>query len=69
MDNEQMSLFGDEDEVKPEDNAGNLNVVKLDFVEGLSMKWQELFSGFDILKAITFSSGINFMAKLLDLFE
>ncbi|MCM1507491.1 MAG: phospholipase D family protein [Ruminococcus flavefaciens] len=69
MDNEQISFFGNEDETKAEDDTGNLNVVRLDFIEGLSMKWQELFSGFDTIKAITFSSGINFMAKLLDLFE
>lgn len=69
MNNEQISFFGNEDEIESEDNTTNLNIVKLDFVEGLSMNWQELFSGFHTLKAITFSSGINFISKLLEFFE
>ena len=31
--------------------------------------WRELFSGFDTLHAITYSSGLDFAAKLLSLFE
>lgn len=71
MNNEQMSFFGSEDETESEseDNIANLDVVKLDFVKGFSMKWQELFSGFNTIKVITFSSGINFVGKLLELFE
>lgn len=36
MDNEQMPILGDEDEIKSEGNTGNLNVVKLNFVEGIN---------------------------------
>lgn len=34
-----------------------------------SCTWQELFSGFDTLHAITYSSGIDFVYQLIDLFE
>ena len=60
-----LDLFsGSEDAVAP-----RLDVVKLDYVESGSMTWQELFSGFDRMKAITFSSGIGFVYQLLDLFK
>ena len=59
------------------DNNGNngaqsgnkLDVVKMDFVEAEMMTWQELFEGFDDIKAITFSSGVNFIYKLLKMFD
>ena len=46
-----------------------LDIVKMDFVNVESMTWKELFSGFDNLYAITYSSGIGFIYQLLDLFE
>ena len=58
------------------DNEGNvatgrtkLDVVQMDYRQAHSMTWQELFSGFDSIRAITFSSGINFVYQLLDMFE
>ena len=50
-------------------SASNLDVVKMEFGDVESVSWQELFSGFDILYAITYSSGLNFVYQLLDLFE
>lgn len=60
----QKSLL-EEDE---EENK-KLQIVRFEFSEGLEMDWRELFSGFDTLHAITYSSGLDFTAKLLSLFE
>ena len=65
---EQLSLF-DENEDNNTAHLGNLNVVHLEFLEGHSTSWQELFTGYDELHAITYSSGIGFIAKLVNLFE
>ena len=46
-----------------------LEVVKLDYLGSDSMTWKDLFSGFNRIKAITFSSGIGFVYQLLELFE
>ncbi len=46
-----------------------LDVVKAEYAGVEHLTWEELFSGFDELKAITFSSGVSFVCKLLDKFE
>jgi GTPase SAR1 family protein len=46
-----------------------LDVVRLEFLEAETMSWQELFSGFDTLHAITYSSGIGFICSLLKQFS
>ncbi len=69
MENEQHSLFEDDEMQLDGSSSGKLSVVKLDFAEGVSLTWKELFSGFDKLFAITFSSGIGFISELIDLFE
>ena len=68
MDNEQLGFFDDEKEGKSSIATG-LNVAKLSFVEGISTTWKELFSGFDTLNAITYSSGVGFVSNLVDMFE
>jgi len=67
MDNtaDMFDLFGE----RKSPAAPRLDVVKLDYVESGALSWRELFSGFDRLKAITFSSGIGFVYQLLDLFK
>lgn len=50
-------------------HSNKLDVVKMEFAGAETMTWQELFSGFDALHAITYSSGISFIYHLLDLFE
>ena len=66
---DNISIF-DMDTGSIDNISGNsLDVVMLDFVGAESLSWQDLFSGFDNLKAITFSSGINFIYKLVDMFE
>lgn len=49
--------------------SSKLDVVKMDFIEAETMSWKELFGGFDELHAITYSSGINFVYQLLDMFQ
>ena len=65
---DNISLF--EEIESPKSNIGSkLEVVKLQYDHVESMTWQELFSGYDQLLAITYSSGINFIYKVLELFE
>lgn len=70
---ENLSLFNPNDELEIAGEvvaaSGSLDVVKMNFLEAETMSWQELFSDFDELHAITYSSGINFIYQLLDLFE
>ena len=50
------------------DKGSRIEVVKLDFVNSELLKWKELFTGFNKIYAITFSSGLGFVYELLDLF-
>lgn len=67
-DNNNMSLF-DTNEVQEQYDSNKIDVVKMDYIGAESVDWKELFDGFDRLYAITFSSGINFVYKLLNMFE
>ena len=61
LDDDQESLF--------KNGSAKIDVVKLHFDGAESYEWKELFSGFDEIRAITFSSGLNFIDQLLQLFE
>ena len=60
--------FMDETDKKPL-SSKKLDIVQMEFVKALPMTWVELFSGYSKIKAITFSSGITFAYKLLDMFD
>jgi len=49
--------------------ATQIDVVKMIFAGAEAKTWQELFAGFDTLHAITFSSGVQFVFKLLEMFQ
>lgn len=69
---ENLSFFDTEEAVQQEldfSSQAKLDVVKMQFSQVQSLTWQELFSGFDTLHAITYSSGLGFVYDLLDLFE
>ena len=70
---ENLSLFGEVELGKMLDKdlrAGELlDVVRMEFVEADTLRWQDLFSGFDTLRAITYSSAIGFVYQLADMFE
>lgn len=64
-----MSLF----DLAPDKNefmsSENLKIVKAEFIEKKNVGWEDLFSGYDEMYGITFSSGIQFMEKVFDSFE
>lgn len=70
---ENMSLFDLQDTPQEKELSKavghKLDIVKMSFEEAKTMTWQELFSGFDVLHAITYSSGIGFVCKLLKKFS
>lgn len=69
---ENLSLFDMTESGQQQINiqpSSSLDVVKMIFDGAESCTWQELFSGFDTLHAITYSSGIDFVYQLIDLFE
>jgi hypothetical protein len=51
------------------DSASRIEVVKLNYVGSELLGWKELFAGFNKIYAITFSSGLNFVSELLELFS
>jgi len=57
---DKFSLFEQEEQASPK-----IDVVKAEFVTAERLSWEELFDGFDRLYAITYSSGIDFICKLL----
>ena len=66
---EELSLFDLAEQSQPfPHHSSALDVVKMEFVGAESLSWQELFSGFDTLHAITYSSGTGFICQLLSLF-
>ena len=64
--NNTFSIFDSVLEEVTADASPKIDVVNLTFESAVSMNWTELFSGFDSICAITFSSGVGFMYKLLD---
>ena len=71
MEEKQITMFGDEPDA-PEaimEEDKKLDVVKVSFIEGKKMHWRELFKGYDSIYAITYSSGLEFMGKVVDMFE
>lgn len=46
-----------------------LDVAKLDYLASEALTWQELFGGFDRMRAITYSSGIGFVYQLIEHFK
>lgn len=69
---ESLSLFDmteDAQEKMDVQPTGSLDVVRMEFAGAETRSWKELFSGFDTLHAITYSSGIDFIYQLIDLFD
>lgn len=69
---ENLSLFDPREESgksTPYIQGKKLDVVKMEFLEAETLHWQELFSGFDTIHAITYSSGIGFICSLLKQFS
>ena len=70
MDNRaEIDLFGGTDAAGGLRADVRLDVAKLDYLASESMTWQELFGGFDRMRAITYSSGIGFVYRLIEMFK
>ena len=65
----EMDLFGGIDVDGSLRTDVRLDVAKLDYLASESMTWQELFGGFDRMRAITYSSGIGFVYQLIEMFK
>ena len=68
-DNDNFSLFEIDNVQKQNENSNKIDVVKMEYIGAETTNWKALFCGFDKLYAITFSSGVNFVYRLLDMFE
>lgn len=66
MDNLNLDLFS---EVEEEKQRNSISVVQLKFIESYSSNWIDLFAGFKELYAITFSSQLSFIEKVIKEFE
>ena len=66
MNHEYLHLF-DEEALDEENNP--LTVVHLDFISYTKTNWIKLFEGYDTLHAITFSSQLTFVDKVLQKFN
>ncbi len=62
---ESASLFRD----KPPSEQRNLTVFRAEMIAREEASWRELFAGFDQLKAITYSSGLDLILELTGMFR
>lgn len=69
MNNGQISLFETNPEQIEEIRSGQLHVVHSNFIEAKNENWKDLFDGYNELYGITFSTGLSFMEKVLDMFD
>ncbi|MBR4769426.1 MAG: phospholipase D family protein [Clostridia bacterium] len=67
VDENSFSFFENDSEESKTDSK--VFVVEAEYKGAQSVTWQELFSGYDHLLAITYSSGLSFVCDLLSLFE
>ncbi len=49
--------------------TGKIDVVEMSFVGADTTDWQNLFSGYNRLYVVTYSSGISFICQLLNMFD
>ena len=63
---QELSFFDIIEESEP---TKKLRVVEAEFKNIYTMNWEDLFQGFDELYAITYSSGIDFISRVLPNFR
>lgn len=67
---QELSLFDLSEEKSADKSTGNkLEAVEADFKCVHKVVWEDLFSGFDEMYAITYSSGIDFISRVLPNFK
>ena len=69
MENDQLGIASLFENEEVDTGRGKLSVVQMQYVSAEQLTWKELFSGFDTIHAITYSSGLPFIYQLLDMFE
>jgi len=62
---ESASLFRD----KPASEQRNLTVFRATMIGREEVSWRELFAGFETLKAITYSSGLDLILELTGMLQ
>lgn len=65
---QELSLFDMDDNLSTE-SGKKLNIVEAEFKESKNVNWEDLFQGFDEMYAITYSSGIDFISRVLPDFK
>lgn len=65
----QMELIDQDIQGVKISSGSKIDVVQMKYIGVQSTCWQELFSGYNRLFAITYSSGIGFIHELLDRFD
>ena len=68
---DNMSLFdiAENNQITLSRENRKIDVVRAEFIEAETLSWKELFEGYNNLFAITYSSGIRFICKLLNEFD
>lgn len=69
LDNNEMQELSFFDIVDEPEKSDKLSVVEAIFKNVKKMDWEELFNGYDELYAITYSSGIDFISRVLPNFK
>ncbi|MDD4496319.1 MAG: phospholipase D family protein, partial [Eubacteriales bacterium] len=58
-----------QEQISLDHTGGKLDVVRAEFLAAETLSWEELFDGFNQMYAITYSSGMDFICKLLKKFD
>lgn len=69
INNDNIQQLGIFDIIENTEPTKKLNVVQAEFKDIHMMNWEDLFKGFDKLYAITYSSGIDFISRILPNFK
>lgn len=62
-----LSMFDENDTQLS--HTGELKIMNLDYIDSEITTWEDLFTGYDRLYAVTYSSSIDFISKLLPKFK
>lgn len=62
-----LSMF--DEEIGILSKQGSIKVMNMEYINSETSKWEELFAGYSTLHAVTYSSSIDFIGKLLPMFE
>ncbi len=69
LNSDSTTLNGTANLFEPHDVTGNLTVFRAELVSAEQTDWMRLFAGFERLQAITFSSSLSFLIRLIPQFE